>query len=259
MSLHILIHHSGVEEVLDPLRDVWKEPVQKAWARIHSTFGRALKPLTRSLHWVMKTQPDYQPLNEVELIASYRRRRREHDLGLEVLKDLRDPRRGVKETVHILLKEKPDFDVYLMMVAERTLVFHGYKDPEPVLAQLHELHQDGPPWFQQSAVYAAPYPAAGLMRGEAAQWYRDNQGRLSLIGPIFDTVTAQEGASILVLGAGKIFDLEDWIETPVLKRSRFGYFGEASFCNGSCCSQQPAASLRPWRPRPWISACMSVY
>jgi hypothetical protein len=155
MSLHILIHHPGDPDVLVPLREAWKEPVRKAWSRINSTFGQALRPLAASLRWVMKTQPDYQPLNEVELMASYRRPRREHDLGLAVLEDLRDPARGVRETVRILMEEKPDFDVYLMMVAERVLVFHGCREPALVLAMLEELHRAGPPWFGQSAVYAA--------------------------------------------------------------------------------------------------------
>jgi hypothetical protein len=154
MALHILIQHLDDSAVLLSLRDVWKPAVRNARRKVESTFGKVfIRFLAMSLLWVMATQPDYQPLNARELRYSFRRRRRHHAQGLEVLQDLRNPERGVKETLNILVQEKPSYDVFLMVVAERTLVFHGCQNPAAMIPELFRVHREGPAWFRQSVLY----------------------------------------------------------------------------------------------------------
>jgi hypothetical protein len=154
MALHILIHHLDDSAFLLSLRKVWKPTVAKARQKVESRFGKVfIKALAMSLFWVMVTQPDYQPLNARELRTSFRRKKPQRAQGLRVLEDLRTPARGITETLNILIQEKPSYDVFLMVVAERTLVFHGCQNPSKVFPELFRLHAEGPAWFRQSVLY----------------------------------------------------------------------------------------------------------
>jgi len=54
-----------------------------------------------------------------------------------------------------LMREKPDFDLYLMMTIERVFILQGMTDPKGVLDALYAIHKEGAPWFRQSGLYAA--------------------------------------------------------------------------------------------------------
>ena len=92
MSLAILIYNFENEEVSERLREQWQLNVQRARRTamvsvLRRRFGIFL--LSRTLRFLMASQPDFQPLNLKELIASYSRRTPGREKGLEVLKDLR--------------------------------------------------------------------------------------------------------------------------------------------------------------------------
>jgi hypothetical protein len=53
----------------------------------------------------------------------------------------------------------------------------------------------------------------------SAQWFRDNRRRVSLITPVFEQLTCSEDFCVVVIGAGHIFDLEDWEGTPLLEHT----------------------------------------
>ncbi|MCS7254564.1 MAG: hypothetical protein RMK18_11660 [Armatimonadota bacterium] len=52
-----------------------------------------------------------------------------------------------------------------------------------------------------------------------AQRYNGNRKRASLITPIFETLTGDEEITIVIISSGKIFDLDDWVDTSIVKRT----------------------------------------
>ena len=52
----------------------------------------------------------------------------------------------------------------------------------------------------------------------AARWCRENQRRASLVTPIWDGLGQDDRSTIVVIGSGRVFDLEDWAETPLARR-----------------------------------------
>jgi hypothetical protein len=103
----------------------------------------------------MAAQPDFQPINLREMAASYRNPGPEQQLGLLVLEHLEHPDLGYRRPLEEIVASQPPFGLYLMMVLERMLVFHGARDREGVMAQLFVAHQQGPVWFRQSALYVS--------------------------------------------------------------------------------------------------------
>jgi DNA polymerase III delta prime subunit len=154
MSLAILMQHADDAEVLEDLRRRW-QPIVRRVLYLGPLLKAAMFVLTRNFRWLMARQADYQPLNLRELHASYSGSREGQRAGLEILKDLAEPARGIAGTLEVLLDRDRPFDVYVMLVAERTLVYHGSLDPGTVMAALHRLHREGCRWFRQSALYAA--------------------------------------------------------------------------------------------------------
>jgi hypothetical protein len=75
----------------------------------------------------------------------------------------------------------------------------------------------------------APRPVAELP-ARGAQWMTENQRRASLITPVFERLDPAEQASVLVIGSGRIFDLEDWRGTPLLERTVLVSVGEPLQC-----------------------------
>ena len=51
----------------------------------------------------------------------------------------------------------------------------------------------------------------------AVQWFQENQQRASLVTPVLETLNPYEACTIVVLGSGHLFDLEDWEGTPLLQ------------------------------------------
>jgi hypothetical protein len=156
MSLAILIYSFEDDEVSARLRKQWQLNVQRARkTAMLSVLQRRLGIflLTRTLRLLMASQPDFQPLNLRELTASYSRPTHGREKGLEALKDLEEPGRGFEGTIGILLEKNLPFDIYLMLVAERTLVFHGSRDVNGVLRALALVHEKGCWWFRQSILY----------------------------------------------------------------------------------------------------------
>ncbi len=52
-------------------------------------------------------------------------------------------------------------------------------------------------------------------------WHQQHQGRARLLGPTFEALQADPGCTVVVLGAGPLLDLADWVGEPVLKRTVF--------------------------------------
>lgn len=60
---------------------------------------------------------------------------------------------------------------------------------------------------------------------QAPAWFADNAPRASLIGPVLEALSPEEDATLVVLGDGPIYDLDDWRDTPFWQRLRLVHFG----------------------------------
>ncbi len=55
---------------------------------------------------------------------------------------------------------------------------------------------------------------------KGSDWFDDNRGRGSVIAPIFDALSCESQVRVVIIGSGRIFDLEDWIGLPILRNTR---------------------------------------
>lgn len=62
-----------------------------------------------------------------------------------------------------------------------------------------------------------PYPAA-LFATTASRWIEENRGRGSILGPIFEQAKVGPITKAALIGAGEIFDIDDWQNHPLLKQ-----------------------------------------
>ncbi len=60
----------------------------------------------------------------------------------------------------------------------------------------------------------------------SSQWIGENLGRASLLGPVMRRLDPSAPTKIVVLGAGRIFDLDDWVEHPLFARLALVACGE---------------------------------
>jgi hypothetical protein len=166
LCLAILIYHSDEDATVERLHAHWKQnvrrilhlPDQAGRVRtflLSSMLRLAIRLLTRMLKLLMAAQPAFQPINLREMAASFSNPGLEQQLGLRVLKSLEHPDQGFSEAIEVLMDREVPFGVYLMMVLERTLVFHGAREMAAMMRALYNVHLNGCAWFRQSALYAA--------------------------------------------------------------------------------------------------------
>lgn len=73
---------------------------------------------------------------------------------------------------------------------------------------------------------ATAYPWQQL-EGQDGRWFEENRGRASLVTPVWERLALEEPATIVVIGAGRIFDLADWAGTPLAERALLVSMGQA--------------------------------
>ena len=157
LSLAILTRDSEDQATIERLGAFWRGIVRKLIASpLARTVGKglALKAVLAALSAVMRDQPEYQPLNLRELRHTFAGPAA-HERPLAALRALEQPAAGLGCVVEALQERTLDFDVYLMMVAERALVLHGARDPGPTIAAIEQTYHQGCPWFRQSCLYSA--------------------------------------------------------------------------------------------------------
>jgi hypothetical protein len=64
----------------------------------------------------------------------------------------------------------------------------------------------------------APYPA-GDFALKASRWFGENRGRGSILAPVAEVLAGQSETPVVLIGAGQVYDLEDWAGTPLLGRT----------------------------------------
>ena len=182
--------------------------------------GKLLRTLAGPLGDRLKNQPNYQPLNYTEIVASFNRPPEFRTRWARVRKCLRAPDTGPGEIVDVLAEPGLPFDLYLMFVCERALILWGvHSDPEAVMSTVEELFRNGARWFRQSLLYALLHvmsawesvPADILDRYEAltVEFYQsgDWQFESSVMRYVFasqlanvDAVAAERGRTPHVVG-----------------------------------------------------------
>ena len=71
-----------------------------------------------------------------------------------------------------------------------------------------------------------PY-AASQLGARAASWFEENRPRASLMTPVLEAPDLDRGATIVVIGSGTVFDLEDWADTPLSEHLLMVSVGES--------------------------------
>ena len=125
-------------------------------ARTVRVLGRSwvLRTGANSLAAVMKNQPPYQPVNYRELDAAFARPDSDRVAWKEALACLEQPELAPGPIERILSRTDQPFDLYIMMVCERALIYYGARtDPAAAMDLLERLFHEGCPWFRQSILY----------------------------------------------------------------------------------------------------------
>lgn len=165
VSLAILNRCREDPEQLQRLAAIWSMQVERMFggylARI---FGRGLvlRLLAKPVTAVLQRQPAYQPLNFKELWVTFSRPDDFRQAWRSGLVCLEQPERGLGPIAEILSRRDLPFDLYLMLLCERTLIYHGVRiDPAGTLALLERVFTDGCPWFRQSVLYVLFHMLSG--------------------------------------------------------------------------------------------------
>jgi hypothetical protein len=148
------------DDDLARLGDIWRRFVDRLLgsplARGLRLVGRGLvlRALVATLARRLKNQPNYQPLNYAELIASFGRPADIRVKWRQVLTCLEQPDTAPGPILDVLGEPDLPFDLYLMLVCERALIYHGVKtNPAAIMDTAEELFRHGARWFRQSVLY----------------------------------------------------------------------------------------------------------
>ena len=116
--------------------------------------GFVLRRSARPLAERLRRQPAYQPFNYAEMQVSFTRPDDFRQRWRKVLATLQHPETAPAPIVEVLTEPDLPFDVYLMMCAERALIYHGARtDPGAALDTADALFDHGPRWFRSSVLF----------------------------------------------------------------------------------------------------------
>jgi hypothetical protein len=157
LSLAILNRCREDPGQLQKLAAIWGDWVEQLFnSPLARILGRrlVLRLLVIPVAAVLKRQPPFQPLNFQELTVTFAHRAEFHEDWPAALVCLDHPEQGFGAIAEILRRKELPFDLYLMLLCERTLIYHGVKlDPAGTLALLENVFGEGCPWFRQSVLY----------------------------------------------------------------------------------------------------------
>jgi hypothetical protein len=157
VSLAVLNGCRGERQQLERLASIWRVEVERVFASPLARVlghGLMLRLLARPVARVLQRQPSYQPLNFQELQVTFARPEEFRHDWRKGLVCLERPDQGIDAMVEILSREELPFDLYLMLLCERTLIYHGARlDRAATFAALEQLFHEGCPWSRQSVLY----------------------------------------------------------------------------------------------------------
>lgn len=158
LCLALFTRYQDEPALLAPLESRWREDLEQL-----SDLGRRRPwllwwPLTLyvlCLRVLVAFLPRSEPINCGEFALSFRRPDRGRRLTVGVLKRFDEVSDAALKELARDVERAPEFDVYLMAVAERALIRKGVLDPDRVHPFLERLFHNGPVWFRQSCAYAS--------------------------------------------------------------------------------------------------------
>ena len=157
VSVAILDECRNNRSQLDCLAEIWRRQLERTFTTpLANVLGQrlVLRLMARPVARVLQRQPPYQPLNFRELRLTFSRPEEFRQIWRNALVCLERPEHGVGQIAQILNTKELPFDVYLMLLCERTLIYHGVKiAPDETFALLEQVFCDGCPWFRQSVLY----------------------------------------------------------------------------------------------------------
>jgi hypothetical protein len=165
LSMPILSACRREPEQLARLAAIWRTHLGRLFdspaARTLGLIGRFNLVVRRGASVVadlMKRQPVYQPVNYAELETAFGRDDDFRVAWEEALACLEHPEFGPAPIERILTRPDLPFDVYLMLVCERALIYYAaVTDPAAGFDLLERLFHEGRPWFRHSVLYALFY------------------------------------------------------------------------------------------------------
>lgn len=157
LSLAIANNCRGDRPLLDRLAAIWKAQLDRLFAAPLARIlgqGRVVGLLARVFRKTLERQPTYQPFNYRELEVTTAQPVALRDMWRLARACFEQPETGLGAIAEILGRGDLPFDLHLMLLCERTLVYHGVKvDPAGTFGLLDRLFRDGSPWFRQSVLY----------------------------------------------------------------------------------------------------------
>jgi hypothetical protein len=157
VSLAILNRCREDPDQLQRLAAIWRTQVERMFGSLLARVlgsGIVLRLLAKPVAEVLQRQPAYQPLNFKELRVTFGRPDDFRQAWLSGLICLEQPESGLRPITEILSRKELPFDLYLMLLCERSLIYHGVKvDAAGTFELLERLFTDGIPWFRQSVLY----------------------------------------------------------------------------------------------------------
>jgi hypothetical protein len=142
---------------LDRLAVIWRTRVEQMFATPLARWlggGVVLRVLAKPVSAVLARQPAFQPVNLRELRVTFARPDDFRQSWREGLACLEHPENGFGAIAGILSRRDLPFDLYLMILCERTLIYQGVaQDTRGTLALLERVFAEGCPWFRQSVLY----------------------------------------------------------------------------------------------------------
>jgi hypothetical protein len=157
LSLAIANNCRGDRPLLDRLAAIWKAQLERLFATPLAKIlgqGRVVGLLARVFRKTLERQPTYQPFNYQELEITTARPVEFREMWRAARACFEQPESGLGAVAEILGRSDLPFDLHLMLLCERALVYHGVKvDPAGTFTLLNRLFRDGSPWFRQSVLY----------------------------------------------------------------------------------------------------------
>lgn len=91
------------------------------------------------------------------------------------------------------------------------------------------------PTARQPQIFFLGNPSAFPARdfaGHAEGWFQANVGRARIIGPVFEQLARDASTAVAVVGAGRIFDLDDWRGHSLAEHAAWCQIGPIGMTNG---------------------------
>jgi hypothetical protein len=157
VSLAVLNNCVNDPPQLNRLAAIWHVQVVRTFATpLARVLGRnvIIRLLVKPTIEVLKRTPANQLINFRELRATFAQPDASRQFWRQALVCLEQPEVGIGPIADILTRKDCPFDLYLLVVCELALIYHGVsRDTLGVFALLERVFAKGCPWFRPGVLY----------------------------------------------------------------------------------------------------------